>query len=399
MLIKVNLPLGISYLQNPDSKYVDGIDPLWYTSVGASLTMTMIIDIIAPHAAALLTAFIAAPLGKCMARRGSAGKMCCATTYVTQQDLNNAFEPPEFELPVRMANMMATIAMTFLYAGPLPILVVFALISFIVSFTVDRYLIVNFYRKPPKYTTDIVEPIFVYFKFIIIFHMIMSLLSYSAPGVLDPSKLNSATNLQDVDSRELQDADAENLQNQYLNRPYVDGSNVVLFVLFVLYTTIYIAYTIANATIGKLLYRVKLIFRGCFSCCGCGAAWDTITHREYNPPYTDAFRKHLRNYKGHYITNEKKALKSVTKRDRKEGWIVRYDKGNKHWFKAKCVKENGKIKALKRTYEIVDDGGLYSYDINLNPRYTKFLQTKKVAKDVSHNKNRIQHAGKMRPGK
>ena len=31
MLIKVNLPLGISYLQNPDSKYVDGIDPLWYT--------------------------------------------------------------------------------------------------------------------------------------------------------------------------------------------------------------------------------------------------------------------------------------------------------------------------------------------------------------------------------
>ena len=49
--------------------------------------------------------------------------------------------------------------------------------------------------------------------------------------------------------------------------------------------------------------------------------------------------------------------------------------------------------------EIVDDGGLYSYDINLNPRYTNFLQTKKVAKDVSHNKNRIQHAGKMRPGK
>ena len=78
---------------------------------------------------------------------------------------------------------------------------------------------------------------------------------------------------------------------------------------------------------------------------------------------------------------------------------MRYDKGNKHWFKAKCVKENGKLKALKRTYEIVDDGGLYSYDINLNPRYTKFLMTKKVAKDVSHNKNRIQRARKMRPGK
>ena len=44
--------------------------------------------------------------------------------------------------------------------------------------------------------------------------MVMSLLSYSAPGVLDPSKLNSATNQQEVDTRELQDADAENLQNQ-----------------------------------------------------------------------------------------------------------------------------------------------------------------------------------------
>ena len=78
--------------------------------------------------------------------------------------------------------------------------------------------------------------------------------------------------------------------------------------------------------------------------------------------------------------------------------VISYDDFVEFGGEAKC-KENGKLKALKRTYEIVDDGGLYSYDINLNPRYTNFLQTKKVAKDVSHNKNRIQHAGKMRPGK
>ena len=32
-----------------------------------------------------------------------------------------------------------------------------------------------------------------------------------------------------------------------------------------------------------------------------------------------------------------------------------------------------------------------------NLKHTKFLQTKKVAKDVSHNKNRIQHIAKMQP--
>ena len=59
--------------------------------------------------------------------------------------------------------------------------------------------------------------------------MMMSLLAYSAPGVLNPSNLAGANTVQGIDAKQILDK----YQSQ---RPFVDGSNILLFVLFVLYT-------------------------------------------------------------------------------------------------------------------------------------------------------------------
>ena len=317
-----------------------------------------------------------------MARRGTKRRMCCSKMYVTQNDLNNVFEPPEFDLPVRMANMMATIAMTLLFAGPLPVLVPLAMISFIISFWVDRYLIVNFYRKPPTYTSDVMDPLFQYFTYMIIFHMVMSLLAYSAPGVLYPLQFEGVENIYGVS--ELDGIGSEQLS---YDRPYVDGSNLPLFVLLVVYTVFHIVYVVLNNVVGMLLHRIKLVLLSC--CCCCRKTAQSIAHKEYNPPYTSTFRKVLRDYSGKKITKEKLAYSSISKSERKEGWDIRSVAGE--YYKCKQWIENGifrelkheKFKDLKKTYEVIDDAGLYSYNIDLNPRYRSFIQVKEASKDIS----------------
>ena len=138
-----------------------------------------------------------------------------------------------------------------------------------------------------------------------------------------------------------------------------------------------------------LLHRIKLLLLSC--CCCCRMTAQSIAHKEYNPPYTSTFRKVLRNYSGEKITKEKVAHSSISRSERKEGWDIRHDAENGDYYKCKQWIENGifrelkheKFKDLKKTYEVIDDAGLYSYNIDLNPRYRSFIQVKEASKDIS----------------
>jgi hypothetical protein len=165
----------------------------WYISVGAGVILTMLLNVFSPHAFPLLrwgqkrcltrvalgepfcycptsvlrwcclfccTRWSCASLGARLP--GSVSKrqstVCCARVCSPcvprhQDRLTQMFTGPEFRLSVRYAQLTNTVFVTLMYSSGMPILLPIAAVSFFVSFWVDKYLFLRFYRKPPHYDT------------------------------------------------------------------------------------------------------------------------------------------------------------------------------------------------------------------------------------------------------
>ena len=97
ILINAKLPSGLTSLGGIFSftglmtGSYDDFRVGWYSDVGGALTLTMVINMVAPHCAPLLTVFVVTPL-KRWVKRGKA---------LTQRELDNLYTGPEFGVAVR----------------------------------------------------------------------------------------------------------------------------------------------------------------------------------------------------------------------------------------------------------------------------------------------------------
>ena len=62
---------------------------------------------------------------------------------------------PKFVMEIRYANMLYVIYVTFMYSSGMPFLYVIAFITLFLSYWVDKYMFLNFYRIPPRHTAHI----------------------------------------------------------------------------------------------------------------------------------------------------------------------------------------------------------------------------------------------------
>ncbi|CAG9332151.1 unnamed protein product [Blepharisma stoltei] len=162
------------YLFNGD---YDDFSRDWYTKVGATIVVTMFIGIASPH---FITLFVMYPIN--VIKRRFFYKY-----YKMQHELNALFAGPEFQLSVRVAQIMNTIFTCFLYSGGMPLLNIICFFTLFFAYWTDKFLILRYYRTPPLYSNHLNDRFQIYMPYAVLLHCGFSLYMYGADEIFPKS--------------------------------------------------------------------------------------------------------------------------------------------------------------------------------------------------------------------
>lgn len=87
-------------------------------------------------------------------------------------------------LEFRYSNLLTVLAVTFFYSGGMPFLYPVAILFFFISYWLDKYLLLNYYRKPIQFNNYLAVKTEEYFKYILMLHIIGFLLMYGMTPIL-----------------------------------------------------------------------------------------------------------------------------------------------------------------------------------------------------------------------
>lgn len=82
----------------------------------------------------------------------------------TQAMADQLMHPPPFQLPLRVANIVRTVALSCLYMPVLPVSVILGLFATIVSYLVDQVLVFRLCAKPPEFGLAAFESAFYFLR-------------------------------------------------------------------------------------------------------------------------------------------------------------------------------------------------------------------------------------------
>lgn len=163
ILILVNSPLffimfGNSIVEGGKTDS-DDFDRQWYGLVGATVLFTMIIQMFTPH---LIQVFLF-PLFACI-------RCCRKSCMETQKDLNALFTHPDFELGVRLAQVMNVVFCSLLFIAGCPLLTVTGCATFFIVYNCDKFLLLRSSKRPPQYDGAIMSIVRTFLPFGILLH-------------------------------------------------------------------------------------------------------------------------------------------------------------------------------------------------------------------------------------
>mmetsp|Transcript_31926 Transcript_31926/g.68931 ORF Transcript_31926/g.68931 Transcript_31926/m.68931 type:complete len:449 (+) Transcript_31926:296-1642(+) len=142
------------------------LNPEWYTVVGTSLILTVLLNSMLPLVPVLLRPF------KALARR--------CRTVSTQTELNLAVVGPVFEIAARYGLLMSTTFVCMLYSAGMPIMLLLVAFTFFVMFWVEKFLLLRVYRTPPQYGDGMAKMCMNVLPWAALMHLSLSLWIFSA---------------------------------------------------------------------------------------------------------------------------------------------------------------------------------------------------------------------------
>eukprot|EP00624_Nannochloropsis_granulata_P006150 evm.model.NODE_4462_length_12403_cov_26.642908.1 len=124
----------------------------WYANVGVQLQFTALIAVFTPHIYPLSQYLILAPMQRGILWLGRAwrGGKAQPPPHLLQQDLNNIYIGPPFNILYRSGQILTTVFFSWMYSSGLPILLLFALLTFMLCYAIDYLLLLRFYQRPPQ---------------------------------------------------------------------------------------------------------------------------------------------------------------------------------------------------------------------------------------------------------
>jgi len=83
----------------------------------------------------------------CFDRKGTMNRYM--TKNVIQEDYEEQYKGPEFNLQMRLGQVMTIIFVTLTYSSGLPVLYFVNFLVFLAFYWTDKYMLLRFYRKSP----------------------------------------------------------------------------------------------------------------------------------------------------------------------------------------------------------------------------------------------------------
>ena len=162
----------------------EDFEPEWYQIVGVSLLLTMVMNVCNPH----LIPVVLYPFQRCalwckvrkIQKKNAANKVI----KYTQRELNAMFEGQQFTLAERYAIICNTIYVSFFYSSGMPILLLLAAFTFLITYFCDKFVLLKTCKTPPKYNADIAEFALQLIKPIIYIHLAVSIWVYGTDTVM-----------------------------------------------------------------------------------------------------------------------------------------------------------------------------------------------------------------------
>lgn len=376
-----------------------GFTAAWYSSVGVSILITMLVNMFVPHGGPLAKFLV---IGPCK-------RACLSRLASNQPGLDAAYAPERFDIGgERYPFVLNTVFVTMAYYSGLPLLLPMASIGFIIFFWVDKILILRSYQRPARIDEAMAMLTARLLPLAVLIHVALSMWMLGESDVLKSGTINAGAFDAEGDSPEqaYEEWKAGVEQWDYIGFfPIVVRSNVFplfLTLLGLLFFQLFLRHVLGGLGSCAL---------GCFHACTCGkfasmesALKDADERRLFaaGVGYTDEFKVlvpvhglKVKKKKGAVVPideeadcqfREKLANKHLSREDKAHGWdlVKEYndmnDKKLEKCFKVKRWQEDGEFHGvpyqtgdIKKTYQVIAETGIHSYDIMDNPTYKQAM--------------------------
>lgn len=173
-------PLFLGFLPIFNGEYAD-FDSAWFSQVGKTLTLTLLINIFTPHISKLSLPFLKL-LKRCL-DRGCSQRVWRAkakpedsdvnTKLLIQSDLNVLYTGDQIQSHYVYAQNFTYMCVVLMYSSGMPILYPFAAVFYCVLYWVYKGLLLKYYGKTTKFNKEIPINSMWWVKFGIVAHIII----------------------------------------------------------------------------------------------------------------------------------------------------------------------------------------------------------------------------------
>eukprot|EP00904_Undaria_pinnatifida_P003525 jgi/Undpi1/13173/HiC_scaffold_8.g02835.m1 len=118
----------------------------WQKDAGHALLVSFILAAIGPHVLPLINCFV---LSKRRIRKATEKVEDQDGTYVMQGDLNEVFVGPVFDFTTRYSYLLTLLFVAMAYSGGLFGMNALSFLFFLITYWVDKAMLLRFYRRPP----------------------------------------------------------------------------------------------------------------------------------------------------------------------------------------------------------------------------------------------------------
>lgn len=151
----------------------DDLNREWYSDIGGTITMTMLLSIFAPHCWYLCVVF---PYNRIK-------RICRIKRFNSQYELNKYFRGMNFDISDSLSQILTVVFTCFMYSGPIPLLNIVCFFAMIITYWTNKVLIFRYYRRPPCYDADINERAIKFLPLAVVFHCIISFYAFTNPDI------------------------------------------------------------------------------------------------------------------------------------------------------------------------------------------------------------------------
>jgi len=146
----------------------------WFVGVGSGLFGTIVGQMITTTTAPLIWSFVYTPLYRWWYEE----------TCATQRALNNLYELPEWDLPLRLAQTMSIIFCSLMYGGGMPLLYLVAGVYCFISYWLDKLCMLWGSKRPPQYNEEVICAAMHFFWIGALCHTVVTLTIFGNQNIL-----------------------------------------------------------------------------------------------------------------------------------------------------------------------------------------------------------------------